>query len=805
MIYYRSSAPVGATAPTAPTAIGNRLARLRENFNATSVRKASKADATFRKHESNHERFILYLFDKKPQFLHQDFVEHLTDVDVSIEYMEIYNTHRRYQRNGGKKSLEKRKEDYRASVLRDTVAEALGPPGTTPPTQTVKFAELENDLDVFLEYLTSLRKKTGALFKPGGYASLRSSFTYLFHRYRVVPGPAFTNELKEAMEGVKRYTNEAVQHGEGNIHDGDRPLTWGLFEQFNRWFYAEGTDEGHFAACFAKVTCNLACRGNSTSQICTKHIKWLDDCLEIPFAHGKDQQTGDNQLKKLPRHCYANPLNLASDLPSALFHYFCTRPTIIAKPEEALFKGEVKSQAKRFMDIVRKICRKYEHIIKNDFGFDIADIGVHSWRKCAHSKLNTGSTAGPSGAAACIRGGHSMGKNRDVYIVHEKASDTYCGRILQGLPEHSPEFAVSYPDFVPLDLKQSMDSGISETELAERQVVVDREVNFALDSIFGVENLRAFPSIRRLLRIGLASHLIHYEAYDNPVYASDPRPVVPANSKLRASPLFTNPRILALKQHVAIAMPWESHYKYFSPATGIPPHVMIYAYIKSLDVKVENMPQKIEEILDRRQMAGPLSLDQIATAVENGPRITAIANDIAALRRVIQENGVVRGNTDTQASTSVNPLTQQPLARLQRQYQHPDGKVRRVPPSWEFPKLSMLAMYQYWHYGDATKKIPPMKYLHSSDVDYLGKGGRVRLTEVRKIMTAIDNEATLKGRRPQEHMDHQQAATCYYHGESIILASIPNTTAKGRVRKVEDMRWGTVVKYMHKKRNTSQQ
>ena len=168
-----------------------------------------------------------------------------------------------------------------------------------------------------------------------------------------------------------------------------------------------------------------------------------------------------------------------------------------------------------------------------------------------------------------------MGKNRDVYIVHEKASDTYCGRILQGLPEHSPEFAVSYPDFVPLDLKQSMESGISETELAERQVVVDREVNFALDSIFGVENLRAFPSIRRLLRIGLASHLIHYEAYDSPVYSSDPRPIVPANSKLRASPLFTNPRILALKQHVAIAMPWESHYKYFSPASGIPPHVMI--------------------------------------------------------------------------------------------------------------------------------------------------------------------------------------------------------------------------------------
>jgi hypothetical protein len=27
---------------------------------------------------------------------------------------------------------------------------------------------------------------------------------------------------------------------------------------------------------------------------------------------------------------------------------------------------------------------------------------VHSWQKCAHTKLNTGSTAGPSGPAACI-------------------------------------------------------------------------------------------------------------------------------------------------------------------------------------------------------------------------------------------------------------------------------------------------------------------------------------------------------------------------------------------------------------------
>jgi hypothetical protein len=35
----------------------------------------------------------------------------------------------------------------------------------------------------------------------------------------------------------------------------------------------------------------------------------------------------------------------------------------------------------------------------------------------------------------------------------------------------------------------------------------------------------------------------------------------------------------------------------------------------------------LEKLLDRHQMAGPLPLDQIARAVQNGSRITAMAND----------------------------------------------------------------------------------------------------------------------------------------------------------------------------------
>jgi hypothetical protein len=47
------------------------------------------------------------------------------------------------------------------------------------------------------------------------------------------------------------------------------------------------------------LTCNLACQGSSSSQICTKHTQWVDDSVAIQFAHGKDQQTGDNAINWL--------------------------------------------------------------------------------------------------------------------------------------------------------------------------------------------------------------------------------------------------------------------------------------------------------------------------------------------------------------------------------------------------------------------------------------------------------------------------------------------------------------------------
>ncbi|KAL7502104.1 hypothetical protein ACHAXN_000178, partial [Cyclotella atomus] len=426
--------------------VGQCLANLRANFTPENILKASKAENTFRKHQSNNERFI-----------------QLDDIVADVDYFSVISKYGRYRQNGGKKSLEDRMRDYKISLLRAEVKEALGVPGTAPPQPTVNFDLLTQDINIFLTYIAEMRSENGGLLKPGTYASFRSSLSFLFFCYKYDISSRFDKELKNAMEGVKRYTNTAVQAGKGSIFDGNAVLPWALYEQFNKWFLAEDDEDGIFAACFSKLTCSLACRGSSTSQICTSTYSGSTTAWPSHLHMGKINRP------KLPRHCYANPLNLAADLLSSLFHYFMMNPGIIANCEELLFCGLVKSQAQRFGEIVKRICRKYKNIIQGDFAVNIKDIGVHFWQKCAHTKLNTGSAAGPSGPAACLQGGHLMGKNRDVYIAHEKASDSYCGPILQGLPEHSPKFAVSYPDFVPLDLEQSLRDGIPETVLAERQ------------------------------------------------------------------------------------------------------------------------------------------------------------------------------------------------------------------------------------------------------------------------------------------------------------------------------------------------
>lgn len=342
------------------------------------VKKKAKADSTFSKHQSCNERIIKWLYEKHPEAVDTGLRQELDDLVAEIDYSGVESQFRKYRKNGGEKSLDQRKEDFKTKLIRGAIGDRLGVPGLQPTGATICFDALEESPDLFIKYLTECRREDGGILKDKFYTGFRSSLTFLYRRYRRTIPESVMIDWKESMEGIQRMSNEARQHGEGTLYDGDRELTWALYQQFNKWFLAEGTEEGIFAAAFSKLSMTLACRGKSTAQICVKHLLWQDDSMSIAFGHVKDNQSGKNSIKKLPRNCYCNPLDHSCCVITGLFEYIATNPDIVSKPAEALFSGPLSAQAQRFGRFLSKICTKYEAVIKSEFGYDIRDIGSHS-------------------------------------------------------------------------------------------------------------------------------------------------------------------------------------------------------------------------------------------------------------------------------------------------------------------------------------------------------------------------------------------------------------------------------------------
>jgi hypothetical protein len=231
------------------------------------VRRKARSESTFDGHQRNNKRFLLYLYENKPELLVEALRRQLDDANAEPDYSEVERRHPEYVRRGGEKSLDERKEEFRQNLLKEVISDALGAPGTTPRQQVIDFVAFTADVDTFVNYVTEIRKDDGSLNKAGTYAGHRSSLTYLFRRYRYSPPPEFNEDLKEGFEGVKRMASEAMQAGEGNIYDGNRALTWPLYNQFNRWFENMGGREGVFACAYAKMCMGLACRSANTQML----------------------------------------------------------------------------------------------------------------------------------------------------------------------------------------------------------------------------------------------------------------------------------------------------------------------------------------------------------------------------------------------------------------------------------------------------------------------------------------------------------------------------------------------------------
>lgn len=554
-----------------------------------------------------------------------------------------------------------------------------------------------------------------------------------------------------------------------------------------------GSPDGVFGCSYAKTTVNLACRGDNTNQVCLKHFKWDGDAVGIPFAHEKTNQAGNDPTKKLPRRCFCNPLKgqQTADMFSSDFHYLVLHPDILSNPDRSFLQGSQDAQSSAFNRVLKKVLTTNVDghgvpLCESKYGVPIEEITMYSYRKCAHTKLNCGSTAGPSSAACCLREGHSIGTVRNVYIAQERASDEYCGRILSGLPINDASFAASYPDFIPIPIEIGDDDRIlpvTDAVYKARQEEVDRKVEEVLYAIFTEEHMSAFPEIHRFLRCGLAAHLIHFEEIDA---------MLPPDAKLRMTPLYTNPLVLELKEHVRIAMPWEDHHIYYSEASGLPPHVIQLNQMEQLKSICRAIPDKLEALLDRRQMNGPVSLEQIRrevrVVVETSPTMRKLEEAVALILRANELRSPAEEEADAAATAA--------MTQRYEKFPHPDGVRRRVPPGWKLPTGLIQHAYVYWHCGDPAKKIAPIKMLDKRDLSILEKKEKKCLGGMRRLMDIIDRAAIAEGVRPKKElpMTQAEANACFIKGRNGI--QVTGATPSGRPRNVYAMTWQSVLRLL---------
>ena len=236
------------------------------------------------------------------------------------------------------------------------------------------------------------------------------------------------------------------------------------------------------------------------------------DAIGIPFAHSKDERSGSERRKRMPRHVFGNPFDYQSDYNSALFDYiatsfpegvgggascfmFQTRLAVYSQDWMTMILLNFQSNSLSFWKSTKKILQHSDTLLMI-LGYTLGE------KVRMHTYMNNGLTAGPSSIATCIRGGHTIGGSRDIYVLHARAGDTYCGRVLSGLPLHRAEFAASYPDFTAVKEVISVDQLANEQESS-----LDVKINKALCDIFGQKTLELFPKVVPVFRVGLASHL----------------------------------------------------------------------------------------------------------------------------------------------------------------------------------------------------------------------------------------------------------------------------------------------------------
>lgn len=116
------------------------------------------------------------------------------------------------------------------------------------------------------------------------------------------------------------------------------------------------------------------------------------------------------------------------------------------------------------------------------------------------------------------------------------------------------------------------------------------------------------------------------------------------------------------------------------------------------------------------------------------------------------------------------------------------GRFRRLPEDYRLSNGSPRQMWSLWVCGSPDDRIPPLRYVQSTDIG--NTNTRKRFSDLRFLMSLLEKDDVLKGLKIRQ-LTSVYACTAFDTIESTIAVNV--STRCNRVRRTSQLSWRTVV------------
>ena len=167
---------------------------------------------------------------------------------------------------------------------------------------------------------------------------------------------------------------------------------------------------------------------------------------------------------------------------------------------------------------------------------------------------------------------------------------------------------------------------------------------------------------------------------------------------------------------------------------GMPPHAMLLVSMQNVINSQHSFLLKMKEVVNEEFDKQEVWRSTLQVQKQLQDILNLVGAKVIANLEGLNQTTLVKKNEDDSTLTNI----------IGGKWYHWDDKFRRVHHYWSFPnKMTLCTPLQCWFLVDEVKQVCPMRHLTNSDLHNC-KNGRMKLTNIKTIMTTLINESKKK-------------------------------------------------------------